>query len=56
MRALAEAVGRSPVWTTAALLGQGTMSAQEAANATEVLGLGDDVGGRPAAAPHARDR
>jgi cyanate lyase len=42
-RALAAAVGRSPVWTTAALLGQGTMSAQEAANAIEVLGLGDDV-------------
>ena len=42
-RALAEAVGRSPVWTTAALLGQGTMSAQEATSATEALGLGDDV-------------
>jgi cyanate lyase len=42
-RALAEAVGRSPEWTTAALLGQGTMSAQEAARATEALGLGDDV-------------
>ena len=42
--ALAAAVGRSPVWTTAALLGQGTMSAQEAASATEALGLGSDVG------------
>jgi cyanate lyase len=42
-RELAEAVGRSPVWTTAALLGQGTMSAEEAASAAEALGLGDDV-------------
>jgi cyanate lyase len=40
---LAEAVGRSPVWTTAALLGQGSMSAEEAANVTEALGLGTDV-------------
>jgi len=42
-RALAEVTGRSPEWTTAALLGQGTMSAQEAASATEALGLGADV-------------
>ena len=42
---LAEATGRSPVWTTAALLGQGTMSAKEAASATKALGLGPDVGG-----------
>jgi cyanate lyase len=42
-RELAEAVGRSPEWTTAALLGQGTLSAEEAASATEALGLGDDV-------------
>ena len=41
--ALAAAAGRSPVWTTAALLGQGTMSAEEAARATEALGLGEDV-------------
>jgi cyanate lyase len=41
--ALAEAVGRSPVWTTSALLGQGTMSPEEAAGACEALGLGDDV-------------
>lgn len=37
---LAEAVGRSPVWSTAALLGQGTMSAGEAANVTEEFGDG----------------
>ena len=42
-RGLAETVGRSAVWTTAALLGQGTMSAQEAAAATAALGLGADV-------------
>ena len=41
--ALAETVGRSAVWTTAALLGQGTMSAQEAAAATAALGLGPDA-------------
>lgn len=42
-RALAEAVGRSPEWTTAALLGQGTMTADQAAAAVEALGLGDEV-------------
>jgi cyanate lyase len=42
-RALAEAVGRSPEWTTAALLGQGTMNAEQAATVVEALGLGDDV-------------
>jgi cyanate lyase len=42
-RALAEAVGASPEWTTAALLGQGTMTAEQAGRATEALGLGDDV-------------
>jgi cyanate lyase len=40
---LARAVGRSPVWTTAALLGQGTMSEDQATAATEALGLGADV-------------
>jgi cyanate lyase len=40
---LAETVGRSPVWTTSALLGQGTMSEEEAARATAALGLGEDV-------------
>ena len=42
-RGLAEAVGRSPEWTTAALLGQGTMTAEQAARATEALGLGAEV-------------
>lgn len=42
-RALAETVGGSPEWTTAALLGQGTMSAEQAGRATEALGLGPDV-------------
>ena len=42
-RSLAETVGRSPEWTTATLLGQGAMSAEEAARATEALGLGDEV-------------
>jgi cyanate lyase len=42
-RALAQTVGRSPEWTTAALLGQGTMNAEQAAAVVEALGLGDDV-------------
>jgi cyanate lyase len=42
-RALAQTVGRSPEWTTAALLGQGTMNAEQAATVVEALGLGDDV-------------
>ena len=40
---LAEAVGRPPVWTTAALLGQHPMTAEQAEAATEVLGLGPDI-------------
>jgi cyanate lyase len=40
---LARAVGRSKVWTAAALFGQATMSAEEAQKATEALGLGPDV-------------
>ena len=40
--AIAEAVGRSPVWVTAALFGQATMSAEEAHKATTILGLGPD--------------
>ena len=38
--ALAEACGRSEVWTTSALLGQQAMSADEAAAAGRLLGLG----------------
>jgi cyanate lyase len=41
--ALAEAVGRHPVWVTSALLGQSTMSAEEARKAVAALGLGPDV-------------
>ena len=41
--AIAKAVGRHKVWVTAALMGQGTMSKEEAARAVEVLGLGPDV-------------
>jgi cyanate lyase len=40
---IANAVGRSKEWTTAALLGQASMSAEEAERACEVLGLGRDV-------------
>ena len=40
---IAEAVGRHVVWTTSALLGQATMSADEAKKAIAVLGLGPDV-------------
>ena len=42
-KAIAEAVGRHKVWVTAALLGQATMSAEEAKKAAEVLGLGPQV-------------
>jgi cyanate lyase len=41
--AIALAVGRHKVWVTAALLGQATMSAEEAQRAVAVLGLGADV-------------
>ncbi|WP_437672135.1 cyanase [Sorangium sp. So ce131] len=40
---LAEAVGRSEVWTTSALLGQQSMSADEAAAAGRLLGLGPEA-------------
>jgi len=40
---IAGRVGRSPVWTTAALLGQAPMSADEAEAAGEALGLAPDV-------------
>jgi cyanate lyase len=41
--AIAKAVGRHKVWTTSALLGQSTMSAEEAQKAVALLGLGPDV-------------
>jgi cyanate lyase len=40
---IARAVGRHKVWVTAALLGQATMSAEEAGKAVAVLGLGAEV-------------
>ena len=40
---IARRVGRSPVWTTAALLGQAPMSSDEAEAAGEALGLAPDV-------------
>ena len=42
-QAIADAVGRDIVWTTAALLAQATMSPDEATKATEKLGLGPEV-------------
>jgi cyanate lyase len=41
--AIARAVGRHKVWVTSALLGQSTMSAEEAEKAVSLLGLGPDV-------------
>ncbi|MBI2808313.1 MAG: cyanase [Planctomycetes bacterium] len=41
--AIAAAVGRHPVWTTSALLGQATMTADEARKAGAILGLEPDV-------------
>ena len=41
--AIARAVGRHKVWVTSALLGQATMSAEEATKAVEALGLGEEV-------------
>jgi cyanate lyase len=41
--AIAKAIGRHRVWVASALLGQATMSAEEAQKAVAVLGLGPDV-------------
>jgi cyanate lyase len=41
--AIANAVGRHKVWVTAALLGQATMSAEEAQKAIGILGLGPEI-------------
>src|SRR5262249_32255632 len=41
--AIAKAVGRHKVWVTAALLGQQTMSKEEASAAVRILGLGPEV-------------
>src|SRR2546423_15395539 len=42
-RDVAERIGRDPVWTTSALLGQQRMDAAEADAVTELLGLDPDV-------------
>ena len=39
---LAKEIGRSPVWTTAALLGQMTMNREEAQKAGKMLGLTEE--------------
>ncbi|MGE0681015.1 MAG: cyanase [Candidatus Binatia bacterium] len=41
--AIAKAVGRHTVWTTATLMGQGTMSAEEASAVTKLLDLTPNV-------------
>jgi cyanate lyase len=41
--AIAKVVGRHKVWVTSALLGQATMSAEEAQKTVTALGLGPDV-------------
>jgi cyanate lyase len=41
--AIAHEIGRHKEWATSALLGQASMSAEEAERATAVLGLGPDV-------------
>lgn len=40
---IGKAVGRHKVWVTSALLGQSTMSAEEATKAVGILGLGVEV-------------
>jgi cyanate lyase len=42
-QAVADAVGRDMVWTTAALHGQALMTEEEASKATRLLGLGPEV-------------
>lgn len=41
--AIAHEVGRHKEWTTSALYGQSTMSAEEAERTADVLGLGPDI-------------
>ena len=40
---IGKAVGRHKVWVTAALMGQGTMSKEEAEKAVKALGLGEGI-------------
>ncbi|WP_372661171.1 cyanase [Cohnella sp.] len=41
---IAEAIGRSEVWTTAALFREQTMNAEEAENVIQLLGLPEEIG------------
>jgi cyanate lyase len=41
--AIAQAVGRHKIWVTAALMGQATMSAEEATATARLLGLGPEI-------------
>jgi cyanate lyase len=48
---IAQEVGRNPVWTTAALLGQASMSKDEADRVAECLGLSAEVSAALQACP-----
>lgn len=41
---IGQALGRNKVWAAAAIMGQATMSAEEAAQVVELLGLNQEVG------------
>ncbi len=47
---IGKAVGRHTVWVTAALMGQATMSKEEAGKAVKALGLGEGIANQVAAA------
>lgn len=49
---VAEAIGRPPAWTVAALLGEHPLTAEQAATAAELLGLDDEVRQALQAAPY----
>lgn len=46
---ISDAVGRHKVWVTAALMGQATMSKDEAGKAVKALGLGEGIASQVAA-------
>ncbi|MGY9005249.1 MAG: cyanase [Alphaproteobacteria bacterium] len=50
--ALAEKIGQSPIWTTAALLGQMQMTETEAKTAADMLGLDDSDAALLATCPY----
>jgi cyanate lyase len=41
---ISEAIGRDKVWVTAAIMGQATMSKEEAEKTVRMLGLGEGIG------------